>query len=123
MSSIKSNKDKILEKINEKMNEVSRKLDRNADISSNDVLNLAAWQDTLYRLKGLISSLDVEASLVDIPQYLNASDNLLNAAYHQAVLVKESPETFEGNVGGLGEEGKDEAIEEIMEYIASLVEE
>lgn len=122
MSSIKSNKDRILEKIDEKLSEMFRKLDRNPNISSYDAINLGGRQDTLYRLKALISSIDVEASLVDIPLYLNTSNNFLNAAYHQAILEKENRETCEGDVGRLGREGKDEVIEEIMDYIKSLVE-
>jgi hypothetical protein len=121
MSSIKSSKDKILEKIDEKINEMLRKLDRNPDISSYDAVNLGGEQGALYRLKTLISSIDIKVP-PDVPQYLDTGDKFLNAAYHQAVLVKGSPETFEGDVGGLGKEGKDDVIEEMMDYIKSLVE-
>ena len=112
-------KDRILERIDEKLNEVLRKIDRNPDMNSYDVVNLTGRQGALYRLKTKISSIDVEAP-PETQRYLNTSDKFLNAAYHQAILVKESPQTFEGAAGGLGKEGKDEAIEEIMNYIKSL---
>ena len=120
MSSIESNKDRILEKIDEKINGVLHELDRNPEINSYDAVNLAGRQGALYRLKNFISSIDVDAP-PDTPQHLNTSDKFLNAAYHQAILVNESPKTFEGGAGKLGEEGKDEATEEIMGYIKSLV--
>lgn len=121
MSSIKSNKNRILEKIDKKINGILRKLDGNPNISSYDAVNLAGEQRALYRLKDLISSIDVKVP-PDVPQYLDTKDKFLNAAYHQAVLVKGSPETFEGDVGGLGKQGKDDVIEEMMDYIKSLVE-
>lgn len=119
MSNIESNKDKILERINKGIDKMLHQLDKNPDISGYDAVNLAGKQDALNRLKMLISSIDVEAP-PDTQQHLNTSDKFLNAAYHQAILVKESPQTFEGGAGRLGEEGKNEAIEEIIDYIKSL---
>ena len=121
MSSIKSKKDRILEKIDEKIKGMFRKLDENPEINAYDAVNLAGWHDALYRLKEGISSIDVEAPS-ETPRHLNTSDKFLNAAYDQVVLIKESPQNFEGGAGKLGKEGKNEAIEEIMDYIKSLIE-
>ena len=118
MSSIQSNKDKILEKIDEKRNEVWRKLERNAD--GYNALNLTTKMRTLDTLKSSISSIDLETP-PDTQRYLDTDDKFLNAAYHEVVLAKENPGILEGSVAGLGEEGRDGAIEEIMDYIKSLV--
>lgn len=119
MSSIQSNKDKILEKIDKEIDKVLHQLDKNPDISGYDAVNLAGKQAALSRLKTKISSIDI-GTPPETEQFLDTNNKFLNAAYHQAILVKENPQTSEGDTIQLGKEGKDEAIEGIMDYIKSL---
>lgn len=118
MPSIKSNKDRILEKIDEKISGVLRKFDANPNIKSIDAINFDAEQHSLDRLRTKINTIDEDAP--PPKRYLNTNDNFLNTAYHQAVLEKDSQQTSPGDCAGLGKEGKDKAIDEIMDYIKSL---
>ena len=130
MPSIKFHKDKILDKIDKEIDGITHRLDGNPNISSNDAVNIAGRQDALHHLKVQINSINVESILlvpsdsdiIGVPQYLNTDDKFLNAAYYEAILIKDSPRGFDGDISGspLGEGGKEEAMKEMMAYIKSL---
>ena len=63
-----------------------------------------------------------ESDILAVPQYLTTDDKFLNAAYFNAMLIRDNPRGFDGSIisSPVGEEGKKMIMNQIMDYIQSI---
>ena len=86
-------------------------------------------QDALERfviqigsISGNESLVPPESPIIGVPQYLTTDDIFLNAAYFQAILIRDEPRGVDGSVAGSpeGEKGKVAIMNQIMDYIRGM---
>ena len=124
----KERKSIILEKIEGDIKEVKEL--REKPISDKEAFKLIGKQDALERLKIKINSIrensihlvDPTSRTLGTPQHLSTDNKFLNAAYFQAMIIKDGRRGRDGSVASSpeGEIGKREAMSEIMAHIKYL---
>ena len=121
-------KNVIIEVIEDELKGVEKLL--NTQISDKEAYKLIGKKDALERLTARINSIqensvflvDPSSSTIGIPQYLTTDNKFLNAAYWEAMEIRDNPRGVDGSVASSkeGESGKKEAISKIMRCIKAL---
>lgn len=119
----------LIEKIESDMKEVDQL--REQSINTPEIRKLIGKKDSLKRLVRQIECIDensislvpLGSRTIGVPQHLNTDDKFLNAAYFQAMSIRDRRRGFDGSAAASpeGEAGKREVMSKIMDDIRALV--